>query len=140
MKTFKKRHQLFLAEDISRRLEQRSKNSGKPKSDILVEALEAFFNKRDGGENLEAISVRLTSLDRKNEVLLRKQSLFWEAFARLLRHHLMMSAALPAPDQAQKAAAARHFQNFIDEMAERLAGKDAEPSDDPAIDKLRKFH
>ncbi|MES1975598.1 MAG: hypothetical protein V4472_24335 [Pseudomonadota bacterium] len=140
MKTFKTRHQLFLSEELSKRLAQRAKNTGKPRSDILVEALDAFFNKRDGGENLEALAVRLTALDRKSEALLRKQGIFWEAFARLLRHHLLVSAALPAPDAAAKAAASKSFQKFIDEMAERLAGKEAAPSDDPAMVKLRKLH
>ena len=140
MKTFKTRHQLFLTEELSRRLDQQAKSSGKARSDILVEALDAWFNRRAAPATDEAVSVRLTSIDRRLDTLVRKQGIFWEAFARLLRHHLLMFAGLPQPDAAAQAAAARHFQNFIDEMAERLAGKQVPPSDDPAIEKLRRFN
>jgi hypothetical protein len=140
MKTFKTRHQLFLTEELSRRLDQQAKNSGKARSDILIEALDAWFNRRAAPATDETIGVRLTSVDRRLDTLVRKQGIFWEAFARLLRHHLVTSAGLPQPDAAAKAAAARHFQNFIDEMADRLAGKAATPSDDPGIEKLRNLH
>lgn len=140
MKTFKTRHQLFLSDELSRRLAQRAKVTGKAKSDILVEALDAWFNKRDGGQNLEALEVRAAGIERRLDALSRRQGIFWEAFARMLRHQLILASTLPRPDEAARAAAARHFQNFIDEMADRLAGKDAPPSDDPAIDKLRRLH
>lgn len=140
MKTFKTRHQLFLSEELSRRLAQRSKVTGKAKSEILVEALDAWFNKRDGGGNFEALEVRATGIERRIEALGRKQGIFWEAFARMLRHQLALATVLPKPDDAGRAAAARQFENFIDQIAEMLAGKEAPPTDDPVIDKLRKLH
>lgn len=140
MKTFKTRHQLFLSDELSRRLAQRAKVTGKAKSDILVEALDAWFNKRDGGQNFEALEVRAAGIERRLDALSRRQGIFWEAIARMLRHQLILASTLPRPDEAGLAAAARHFQNFIDEMADRLAGKEAPPADDPAIDKLRRLH
>jgi hypothetical protein len=140
MKTFKTRHQLFLSEELSKRLAQRAKVTGKAKSEILVEALDAWFNRRDGGQSLETLEVRATGIERRIDLLIRRQGVFWEAFARMLRHQLLLATTLPRPDDAGRAAAARHFQTFIDEMADRLAGKDAPPADDPTIDKLRKLH
>lgn len=140
MKTFKTRHQLFLSEELSRRLAQRAKVTGKAKSEILVEALDAWFNKRDGGGNFQALEVRATGIERRIEALGRKQGIFWEAFARMLRHQLALATVLPKPDDAGRAAAARQFENFIDQMAEMLAGKESPPTDDPLIDKLRKLH
>lgn len=140
MKTFKTRHQLFLSEELSRRLAQRAKVTGKAKSEILVEALDAWFNKRDGGGNFEALEVRATSIERGIEALGRKQGVFWEAFARMLRHQLALATVLPKPDDAGRAFAARQFENFIDEMAEMLAGKEPPATDDLAIEKLRKLH
>ncbi|WP_380926129.1 hypothetical protein [Sphingomonas leidyi] len=140
MKTFKTRHQLFLSEELSKRLAQRARVTGKAKSDILVEALDAWFNRREGSQNLEALEVRASGIERRLDALSRRQGIFWEAFARMLRHQLILASTMPRPDDAGLAAAARHFQNFIDEMADRLAGKEAPPSDDPAIDKLRKLH
>ena len=140
MKTHKVRHQLFLPESLSRRVGQRAKATGRARSVILVEALEAWFNRRDGGENLEALTVRATAIERRIDALTRRQGIFWEAFARMLRHQLILASALPRPDEAAAAAAARNFQRFIDEMADRLAGKDVPASDDPVIEKLRRMH
>lgn len=140
MKTFKTRHQLFLSEELSRRLAQRAKVTGKAKSQILVEALDAWFNKRDGGGNFETLEVRATGIERRIEALGRKQGIFWEAFARMLRHQLALATVLPKPDDAGRASAARQFENFIDQMAEMLAGQEPPATDDPAIEKLRKLH
>lgn len=140
MKTFKTRHQLFLTEELGKRLAQRAKVTGKAKSDILVEALDAWFNRREGEQNLEALEVRVTGIERRLDALLRRQGIFWEAFARMLRHQLTIATVLPKPDDAGRAAAARQFENFIDRIAEMLAGKDTPPTDDPAIEKLRRLH
>lgn len=140
MKTFKTRHQLFLSDELSRRLAQRAKVTGKAKSDILVEALDAWFNKRDGGQNFEALEVRAAGIERRLEALLRRQGIFWEAFARMLRHQLAIATVLPKPDDAGRAAAARQFEKFIDQMAETLAGKEPPATDDPVIEKLRRLH
>lgn len=140
MKTFKTRHQLFLPEEFSKRLAQRARITGKAKSDILVEALDAWFNRRDSGANFEALEVRANGIERRIEALGRKQGIFWEAFARMLRHQLAMATVLPKPDEAGRASAARQFENFIDQMAEMLAGKEPPATDDPVIEKLRKLH
>lgn len=140
MKTFKTRHQLFLSEELSKRLAQRAKATGKAKSDILVEALDAWFNRRDGGGNFDALEIRANGIERKIEALGRRQGIFWEAFARMLRHQLAMATVLPKPDDVGRATAARQFENFIDQMAEMLAGKEPAATDDPAIEKLRKLH
>jgi len=140
MKTFKTRHQLFLSEELSNRLAQRARVTGKAKSDILVEALDAWFNRRGGGGNCEALEARANGIERRIEALGRRQGIFWEAFARMLRHQLAMATVLPKPDDAGRASAARQFENFIDQMAEMLAGKEPPATDDPAIEKLRKLH
>lgn len=139
MKTFKTRHQLFLSEELSRRLAQRAKVTGRTRSDILVEALEAWFNRRSDGGDFRDLATRLTGIERRTETLLVRNGLFWEAFARLLRSHMMTTAGLPLPDAAARATASRNFEKFIDEMAARLAGDEAKPSDDPAIEKLRRM-
>jgi predicted DNA-binding protein len=140
MKTFKTRHQLFLSEEISRRLAQRAKVTGRTRSDILVEALEAWFNRRSDGGDFRDLAARLTGIERRTETLLLRNGLFWEAFARLLRNHMMTTASLPAPDAADMARATRNFEKFIDEMVDRLAGGEVAPSDDPGIAKLRRMH
>lgn len=107
---------------------------------MLAASSEAWFNRRSDGGDFRDLAGRLTGLERRTETLLVRNGLFWEAFARLLRNHMMTTAGLPLPDAAARAIASRTFEKFIDEMAARLAGGDAKPSDDPAIEKLRRMH
>ena len=50
------------------------------------------------------------------------------------------ACAEKVPDAADQARASRNFEKFIDEMVARLAGDEAKPSDEPAIEKLRRMH
>jgi len=45
-RTYKTRHQPFLPEDMSKRLAQIAQSSGKARSEILVEALDAWLTRR----------------------------------------------------------------------------------------------
>ena len=140
MKTYKTRHQLFLTEELSRRLEQRARSMGKARSDILVEALQAWFEQRAAAPVLEEASLKMTQLERKQDMILRRQGLLLEAVARLLRSHLRTSSSLPPPSDAHRIAAARMFETFMNEMVDRLEGKEPPPPDDPVIARLRKLH
>jgi predicted transcriptional regulator len=53
MKSTKIRHQLFLPEETSRRLEHLATSSGRARSEILVEALDAWFNRRQAPHHYE---------------------------------------------------------------------------------------
>jgi hypothetical protein len=58
----------------------------------------------------------------------------------MLRHQLLIAAGLPPADAAMQASALRAFETIIDELAERLAGKEVPPTSDPSMAKLRRFH
>ncbi len=58
----------------------------------------------------------------------------------MLRHQLLTAASLPLADLAAQAQAAKHFEAILDELAERLAGKDPPPVADGGIAKVRSFH
>lgn len=136
MKSNKTRHQLFLPEEMSRRLEHLATSSGRARSEILVEALNAWFNWRQAPKNDEAIGIRLTRIERNTDWLRRNQALVWEVLARMVRHQLTTGAMTPVNDAAQ-AAGAKMFAELIDEIADRFAGKAAPASDDPITQKLR---
>jgi hypothetical protein len=70
----------------------------------------------------------------------RQQGLQWEVLARMLRHQLLIAAGLPPADAPMQASALRAFEAFIDELGDRLAGKEPAPNTDPSIAKLRRFH
>lgn len=121
MKTFKKRHQLFLPEALSRRLETVARNSGRARSEILVEALEAWFERRGAASADEAILARLNRIDRAQHRFADNNDLLWEAMSRLVRHQLITAASLPPVTDAAQAIGAKAHQTFLAEIAQRRA-------------------
>ena len=140
MKTAKIRHQLFLPKELSARLDRIADGPGRARSELLVEALEAWLSRRNPAAVEEALGARLTRFERHIEAVRRQQGLQWEVLARMLRHQLLIAAGLPPADAALQASALKHFEAFIDELADRLAGKEPAPNADPGIAKLRRFH
>lgn len=140
MKTEKIRHQLFLPKELSARLDRIASGTGRARSELLVEALEAWLNRRSPAAAEEAIAARLTRLERHIEAVRRQQGLQWEVLARMLRHQLLTAAALPPADAAAQASALKAFEAVIDELADRLAGKEAPPAIDPGVSKLRRLN
>jgi hypothetical protein len=104
-----------------------------------VDALDAWLNRRNPAVAEEALGARLARFERHIEAVRRHQGLQWEILARMLRHQLLVGAGLPPADSAAQSSASRLFESFIDELAERLAGKEPAPSSDLTISKLRRF-
>lgn len=140
MKTQKVRHQLFLPKELSTRLDRIATGTGRARSELLVEALESWLNRRNPAAAEEAFGARLTRFERHIEAVRRQQGLQWEVLAHMLRHQLLTAAGLPPADAAAQARAMRAFEVVIDELAERLAGREPAPTDDPSIAKVRRFH
>lgn len=140
VKMQKVRHQLFLTKELSARLSRIANGTGRARSELLVEALEVWLNRRNPAVAEEALGTRLTRFERHIEVVRRQQGLQWEVLARMLRHQLLTAAGLPSADPATQATALRAFEALIDELAGRLAGKEPAPNSDPSIAKLRQFH
>jgi predicted DNA-binding protein len=135
-RTIKTRHQLFLPEDMSKRLAHLAGASGRARSEILVEALDAWFERRDAPKADEALGVRLTRMERNLDWLRRNEAFVWEIMARLVRHQLISTAQSPPTAEAQ-AIGAKLFADLIDELADRLVGKEVDVSADPALRKMR---
>lgn len=140
VKTEKVRHQLFLPKELSARLDRIANGTGRARSELLVEALEAWLNRRNPAAVEEALGARLTRFERHIEAVRRQQGLQWEVLARMLRHQLLTAAGLPPADPASQASALSAFETVIDELADRLAGKDLPPAADGTIAKVRSFH
>lgn len=139
MKTQKIRHQLFLTEELSARLNRIANGTGRARSELLVEALEAWLNRRNPAAAEEALAARLTRFERHIEAVRRQQGLQWEVLVRMLRHQLLTAAGLPPPDPALQASALNAYETVIDELAERLAGKEPTPNPDPSVAKVRRL-
>lgn len=126
MKTFKTRHQLFLTEQLSKRLDVIAKNSGRARSEILVEALEAWLERRDAPTVGEATLARMTRMEREIARLRHSLELLWEGVSRLIKHQLALTASLPPISEEARALGAKLHAAFINEVAERLASIDSE--------------
>src|SRR3546814_11288715 len=105
MKGYQTRHQLFRPEGMSRRLEHLAKSSGRARSEILVEALDDWFNRRQAPKRDEAIGIRLTRIERTTAWLRRNQALVREVLARMVRHQHTTGALTPATPADQPARA-----------------------------------
>jgi len=140
VKTQKVRHQLFLTKEVSARLDRIATGTGRARSELLVEALEAWLSRRNPAAADEALGARLTRFERHLESVRRQQGLQWEVLARMLRHQLLIAAGLPPAGAELQASALRAFEAFIDELADRVAGKEPTSDSNPGIAKLRQFH
>src|SRR3546814_5549873 len=88
------RHQLFLGEDLSARLEALAAKPGASKSAILADALTAWLNRQAAselenkfGQRLDRLSMALGRVERDGHVLLESLALF-------IRYELMVQAPL----------------------------------------------
>jgi predicted transcriptional regulator len=140
VKAEKVRHQLFLTKELSARLDRIATGTGRARSELLVEALEAWLNRRNPAAAEDALGARLTRFERHIEAVRRQQGLQWEVLARMLRHQLLIAAGLPPADATAQASALKLFEAFIDELSDRLAGKEPSASNDVGLAKVRRFH
>lgn len=75
MKPEKIRHQLFLPKALSDRVGRIADGTGRPRSEILVEALEAFLSRRNPVASEDALAARLGRFERHVEAVRRHQGL-----------------------------------------------------------------
>jgi predicted transcriptional regulator len=127
----KTRHQLFLPDEMSRRLTAMAKSQKRSRSDLLLDMVEAYMNRRSASQTEDRLSAKLDRLAREvsktnNECVVISHSLY-----RFIRHELIYAAALPPPGDDAKALGEKRFQMFLDSVAQMMAksaGNDNEPS------------
>src|SRR5579863_2292140 len=93
----KTRHQLFLPDELSRRLTAMAKGQKRSRSDLLLEMVEAYMNRRSAAQTEDGLNAKLDRLSREvrqtnNECVVISYSLY-----RFIRHQLIYAAALPPP-------------------------------------------
>ncbi|HYH70099.1 MAG TPA: ribbon-helix-helix protein, CopG family [Methyloceanibacter sp.] len=140
MKSSKTRHQLFLSAEDSARLARMADATGRSRSDILKEAFEAYLSGRKAPSKEDGFEAILARLERRAERVQRNVGLQWEILARLMRHQMQFASGLPRPEQEQLASAKEAFERLLDEISERLEGKQIEPTGDAALEKIRRLH
>ena len=78
-------------------------------------------------------------LERRAERVQRNVGLQWEILARLMRHQMQFASGLPRPERAQLASESEAFEQVLDQLSERLEGREPEPTTDPAVEKIRRL-
>jgi hypothetical protein len=121
-KQAKCRHQLYLAEDVSAKLEALAAKPGASKSAILSDAINAWLMRRGTQELDDRFGLRLDRISTQLGRIERDQQIVMESLALFVRYYLTTNAPLPEPDQAARAVGRDRFQAFIDQVGRQIAG------------------
>jgi hypothetical protein len=124
MKTFKDRHQFYLPDDLSEKLEAMAKEPGSSKTAILTDALRAWFERRAANELDERFGIRLDRIAQANEQLERKLDFVAEALGTFIQHQLTLLAHQPPFDQETGQLGLKRYRAFVDMVGRRLARPD----------------
>jgi predicted transcriptional regulator len=121
MRATRIRHQLFLSEELSARLEALAAKPGASKSSILVDALTAWLNRRGASELEDMFSRRLDRLTMALGRVERDGHVVMESLVLFVRYELMINAPLPEGDTAARAVGRDRFNAFVRRVGEALA-------------------
>lgn len=124
MKTFKERHQFYLPDDLSEKLEAMAKEPGWSKTAILTDALRDWFERRAANELDERFGIRLDRISLANERLERKVDLVAEALGTFVQHQLTLLAHQPPFDQETGQLGLKRYRAFVEMVGRRLARPD----------------
>lgn len=115
------RHQLFLSQALTDRLEALAARPGASKSAVLADAIDAWLARRGTSElddrfglRLDRITAALSRIERGNHILLESLALF-------IRYELAIHPPLAETDQAGRAKARERFAAFVDGVARQVA-------------------
>lgn len=121
MKTFKIRHQFYLPDALSAQLEAAAAKPGSSKTEILTDALTAFFERRAGHELDQRFGIRLDRLSCGQERHGRQLAILSEAFGLFVQFELTQIAHQPPPDHETGLLGLKRYRAFIEQVGRRLA-------------------
>jgi hypothetical protein len=126
VKTFKTRHQFYLPDALSEKLEALTAAPGASKTSILTDALTAWLERKAGSELDQRFGPRLDRQSRTAERLERKVDALTEILGLFVQHQLTLVAHQPAFDPETAQLGRVRYQRFM-ELVERRLGKTVEP-------------
>ncbi|WP_109808764.1 CopG family transcriptional regulator [Sphingosinithalassobacter portus] len=124
MQTRKTRHQFYLPDELSAKLEAMAAQPGSSKTAILTDALTAWFERRAGHELDQRFGTRL---DRQNRIADRteqKLDYLTEALGLFIRHQLTLTAHQPAFDTETNRLGRLRYEEFMKVVGRMLARGD----------------
>lgn len=129
----KTRHQLFLPDELSKRLAAMARSQKRARSDLLVEMVDAWMNRRAVPQVDERIAAKLDRIARAVDEGNREAFIISHSLHRFVRHQLVHASVLPIPGKDAKALGQKRYDMFLDSLARMRAG--GEHSVSPASDK-----
>jgi hypothetical protein len=118
----KPRQNIYLDEDLSKRLDTLAGKPGSSKSAIIRDALTAYLARRGAKELQDAFSKRLDEVSKQLNIIERQQRILIESLALFIRFHLGMVPTLPESEQAAAhALGTKRYQAFIGQVSRLLA-------------------
>lgn len=127
MKTFKTRHQFYLPDDLSEKLEALAAEPGSSKTAILTDAFRAWLDRRAGNELDERFGIRLDRFSRAHERLDQKLDFLAEALGTFVQHQLTLVAHQPPFEQETSQLGLQRYKSFVELVGRRLARPDQSP-------------
>ena len=124
MKTFKTRHQFYLPDDLSEKLDALAAEPGSSKTAIMTDAFRAWLERRGATELDERFGVRLDRLSSADEQLARKLDFVAEALGTFVQHQLTLSAHQPPFDTETGQLGLQRYRAFVEMVGRRLARSD----------------
>jgi predicted transcriptional regulator len=124
MKTFKTRHQFYLPDDLSEKLEALAAEPGSSKTAILTDAFRAWLERRGATELDDTFGMRLDRLSRADEQLARKLDFVAEALGTFVQHQLTLVAHQPPFEPETGQLGLQRYRAFIETVGRRLAKPD----------------
>ena len=121
MKTFKTRHQFYLPEALSAKLDALTAAPGASKTAILTDALTAWLERRAGHELDQRFGPRLDRISRTDERLERKVDALTEMLGIFVQHQLTLVAHQPPFDPETAQLGLTRYRRFLELVERRLA-------------------
>lgn len=115
------RHQFFLSEDLTERLESLAAKPGASKSAMLADAVEAWLNRRGTHELDDRFGLRLDRLTRAIDKVGRDGDILLETVALFVRYELSIHPPLAENDHAGRAMARERFNAFVQQVGRQVA-------------------
>jgi len=131
----KPRHDLYLDEELSRRLNALAAKPGSSKSAILGAALKSYLDSQGADRVDDLLRNRLNGFGNRLDRIERDQKVVLETLTAYLRHHFLVTAPPPDSELAgRRAQAEARFEAFIQQVGRRLAaGRSPAPHVAPPI-------
>lgn len=125
MKTFKTRHQFYLPDALSAKLDALTASPGTSKTQILTDALGAWLERKGAQELDQRFGPRLDRQNRTAERLERKVDALTEMLGLFVRHQLTLVAHQPPFDSDTARLGRTRYLSFMKLVEQQLARIDS---------------